>query len=106
MVLIWHGRGIIVLFVFIAAAVASMAVTIFWIGPAFDIAGDDRVVNLGIAMSTLLSAIATWPLGRLVMKPVPARQPDTLCFIDIRYWTFIFAGLTAIMLAVAAVPLS
>lgn len=102
MVLIWHGRGIIVLFMFIAAAIAGMALTIVWIRPAFDIAGDDRVINLGIAMSTLLSAMATWPLGRFVMKPAPARQPDTLCFIDIRYWTYIFVGLTAIMLAAAA----
>ncbi len=114
MAIIWQGRGIVVLFVFIAACVAGITLTVIWIAPAMHIDSDERGVNLAIAVSTFLSAVAIYPFGRFVMKPQPekivvdprtgepclVRPVDTFCFIDIRYWTHIFLLLTAIMLVV------
>ena len=99
MVVIWHGRGIIVLFIFILAAIAAIILTVMWIAPALSMTDRDRTVNLAIAVSTFISAIALYPFCRLVMKPRPTAI-DTFCFIDMRYWPHIFMILTAIMLAV------
>jgi hypothetical protein len=114
MVLIWQGRGIVIFFIFIAACVAGIALTILWIAPILGIVDDDRAVNLAIAVSTFLSGTATYPFGRYIMKRRPDKssmdsrtgQPnvhqanDTFCFIDIKYWTHIFMALTAIMLGI------
>ena len=99
MVVVWHGRGIIVLFIFILAAIAAIILTVMWIAPALSMADSDRTVNLAIAVSTFISAIVLYPFGRFVMKPRPPAI-DTFCFIDLRYWTYILIILTAIMLAV------
>jgi hypothetical protein len=105
MVLIWQGRGIVIFFIFIAACVAGIALTILWIAPILGIVDD---------VSTFLSGTATYPFGRYIMKRRPDKssmdsrtgQPnvhqanDTFCFIDIKYWTHIFMALTAIMLGI------
>lgn len=115
MVIIWEGRGIVVLVIFVAASVAGIALTVLWIMPVFDLTGDNRIINFAVALSALLSAIASYPLGRLIMKPkggeastsshgapsVGAQPHDTFCFVDVKYWTYIFAMLTVIMLGMS-----
>jgi hypothetical protein len=114
MVLIWSGRGIVVFFVFIAACAVAIPATVIVLAPYFGL-NDDRAFHLSVAVAAFLSAIASYPLDRLTMKQPEGgstavdpktrqshmvRSRDSLIFIETRYWTYIFAALTVVMVAV------
>src|SRR5216684_3757618 len=108
MVLIWNGRGIVVFFIFIAACVVAIPATVIVLAPCFGL-NDDKGFNLSLAVAAFLSAIASYPLDRFIMKqPVDPKtgqnhvvgNRDSLIFIETRYWTFIFAALAVVMVAV------
>jgi hypothetical protein len=114
--IVWQGKGIFVLLIFIAACIAAVPSTLFWIVPNIGLArDDDRGVYLAIAVAAFVSMIATYPLGAFGARPTSDQIPidkggtnvlrsgDTLCFIDIRYWPFLFLALTLAMLAITFV---
>jgi hypothetical protein len=111
--IIWTGRGIVVFFIFLAACVGAIMLTVSWIEPRLDLHGDQGF-HLSLALGALLSAILTYPLDRFMMKQ-PAdrtavdpktsqtyvvRNRDSLFGIETRYWTYVFAGLAVVMLVV------
>jgi hypothetical protein len=111
--LIWTGRGILIFFIFITACFIAIPLVVIEIDPILNL-GADKGTNLSIALAAFFSAIATFPLGRFVMKqrdPVLQVDPktgqqqwvsrqDTLFWIETRYWTYLFLALAAVMLAV------
>jgi hypothetical protein len=114
MVLIWNGRGIVVFFIFIAACFVAIPATVIVLAPYFSL-NDDRAFNLSVAVAAFLSAIASYSLDRFIMKQPEGgstavdpktghshvvRNRDSLIFIETRYWTYIFAALTVVMVAV------
>ena len=109
----WQGRGIFILGIFIAACLAAVPSTLYWIAPALGLAHDeDHRVYLVIAVAALASAIVTYPLGSFGRRPKPdqtlidkggtnvLRSVDSLFLIDIRYWPFLFLALTLAMVAI------
>jgi hypothetical protein len=97
MILFWTGRRILIFIIFIAMCIISGAPTItqITIPPGLSI---DQSTNLTIAIAAFLSALVTYPIGRFVMRSVDAK--DTLLWIDARYWTYILAVISVLMLAV------
>lgn len=112
MVLIWTGRGLVVLFVFVLMAAIAIVITATQIAEPAHLS-DDQAIRLMAAIASFLSAIATYPLGRFVMKQPQdkalaggargqaqaVRSRDSLFWIEMRYWTYIFAAIAGIMLA-------
>jgi hypothetical protein len=111
--IVWSGRGILILFIFIAACFVAIPFVIIEIDPVLDL-GTDKGTNLSIAIAAFLSALATYPLDRFIMKQ---RDPqiqvdrrtgqqqlvsmkDTFFWIETRYWTFLFLILAVVMLMV------
>ena len=114
MVLIWTGRGILVFLIFIVMVVVAMAFAITQIAPRYGLT-DNQGVNLTIAIAAALSAIVTFPMGRLIMKQprektvTDARTGqaymtqtyDTFIWIDVTYWSYIFVVIAVVMAIVA-----
>ena len=114
MVLVWTGRGILIFFIFIVMAALSLVFTITEIATRYGLT-DSQGVNLTIAIAAALSAIVTFPIGRLVMRQPREktvadprtgqayieRTYDTFIWIDVTYWTYVFAVIAVIMAAVA-----
>jgi hypothetical protein len=102
------------LFIFIVTCVIAIPATVIVLAPYFGL-NDDKAFNLSVAVAAFLSAIVSYPLDRLIMKQ-PAggstavdpktgqshaiRNRDSLIFIETRYWTYIFAALAVVMVAV------
>jgi hypothetical protein len=114
MVLIWNGRGIVVFFIFIVACFVAIPTTVIVLAPYFGL-NEDRAFNLSVAVAAFLSAIVSYPLDRLIMKqpegggstvdPKTGQSHivgsrDSLIFIETRYWSYIFAALAVVMVAV------
>jgi hypothetical protein len=114
MVLIWNGRGIVVFFIFIAACFVAIPATVIVLAPYFGL-NDDKGFCLSVAVAAFLSAIVSYPFDRFIMKQPEGggttvdpktgqshviRSRDSLIFIETRYWTYIFAALTVVMVAV------
>jgi len=111
--IIWTGRGILIFFIFIAAFFIAVPLELIEIDPVLKL-GADQEVNFAIALAAFLSAIATYPLDRFIMKqrdpqivvdPKTGQQQlvsrkDTLFWIETRYWTYLFLALAAVMLVV------
>jgi hypothetical protein len=111
--IMWTGRGIVIFFIFLFACVIAVTITVIAIAPYFDL-NDDQGFHLALALGAFVSAIATYPLDRLMMKQPTdrtvvdpktgqsyvVRSRDSLFAIETRYWTYIFAALTVVMLAV------
>ncbi len=111
--IIWSGRGILIFLIFIAACLVAIPFVVIEIDPVLQL-GEDKGVNLSIALAALLSAILTFPLDRVIMKqrdpeiqidPKTGQQQwvsrkDTLFWIETRYWPFLFLALGAVMLVV------
>ncbi len=110
MVLIWTGRGILVFFIFIAMVVLSMVFTITESVTRYGLT-DNQGLNLTVAIAALLSAIVTFPMGRLFMKQPREKTitdsrtgqayivqtRDTFIWIDVTYWSYIFVVIAVIM---------
>jgi hypothetical protein len=113
MVLIWTGRGILVFIIFIVMAVLALIFTVTEISEPYDLTVDQGT-NLTIAIAAFLSSLLTFPIGRLVMKQPREKSVtdpqtgqahllqtyDTLLWIDVTYWTYIFAVIAVVMAAV------
>jgi hypothetical protein len=110
---LWQGRGIFIVAIFIAACIIAVPGTLYVIAPALGLThDDDHRIHLVIAVAAVASAIATYPLGGFGQRPNPdetaldkggtnvLRSADSLFFIDIRYWPFLFLALTLAMLAI------
>ena len=111
MILIWTGRGVLIFLIFIVMAVIAMTLTVTQIAEPAGLT-DNQGVNLTIAIAAFLSALATYPLDRLIMKQQADqtlvdpktgqayvfRNRDSLCCIETRYWTYIFAIIAITML--------
>ncbi|HLL26698.1 MAG TPA: hypothetical protein VKT73_03485 [Xanthobacteraceae bacterium] len=111
--IIWTGRGILIFLIFIATLFAAVPFAVIEIDPALHL-GEDKTVNLSIAIAALLSAILTFPLDRLIMKQREPKlvtdpktgqqqwvsQKDSLFWIETRYWPVLFLALAAVMLVV------
>lgn len=111
--IIWTGRGILIFLIFIAVFFIAVPLELLEIGPVLKL-GADQEVNFAIALAAFLSAIATYPLDRFIMKqrdpqiqvdPKTGQQQlvsrkDTLFWIETRYWTYLFLALAAVMLVV------
>jgi hypothetical protein len=111
MVLFWTGRGILILIIFVVLAVAALVFTVTVLTGPLGLSVNQGT-NLTIAIAAALTALATYPMGRLVMKPrtrtlvdratgqsYPVEIRDTFLWVDVRYWTYILAAIAAIMLA-------
>jgi hypothetical protein len=114
MFIIWSGRGIVVFYIFIVACIVAIPATVIVLAPYFGL-NDDKAFNLSVAVAAFLSATVSYPFDRFIMKqPEGAgsavdpktgqshiiRSRDSLIFIETRYWTYIFAALTVVMVAV------
>ena len=112
MVLFWTGRGILVPVVFLVMAVAALVFTVTELSGPFGLS-TNQGTNLTIAIAAALSAIITWPFGRLVMRPrikvltdpssgqaFQSEIRDTFLWVDVRYWSYILAGVAVAMCAV------
>ena len=111
--IIWTGRGILIFLIFIAAFFAAIPLVVIEIDPVLKLS-TDQGTNLAIALAAFLSAIATYPLDRFIMKqrdpqivvdPKTGQQQlisrkDTLFWIETRYWPYLFLALAAVMLVV------
>ena len=99
--IIWSGLGFLVPLIFIV-----MAVLFIILFPE----GSDRISNIAIYLS--LTAIF-WPLGKWMEgkskgktyidketnQEVVIKAGHTFFFIPIKYWSFVTAGLTIVMIA-------
>jgi hypothetical protein len=111
--IVWSGRGILIFLIFIAAFFAAIPFVVIEIDPVLQL-GNDKAVNLSIALAALLSAILTYPLHRFIMKQRGPKivvdsktgqqqlvsNKDTLMWIETRYWPYLYLALGAVMLAV------
>ncbi len=111
MVLFWTGRGILVPVIFLVMAVAALVFTITELSVPLRLSVNQGT-NLTIAIAAALSALVTWPFGRLIMRPrakvltdPPTGQThqgeagDTFLWIDVRYWSGILAAVAVVMCA-------
>ena len=113
MVLFWTGRGIVILVIFMVMAVAAVIFTAIDLSRPLGLSAD-RATNLTIAIAAALTALATWPIGRWIMKQPRKRVIvdratgradavetwDTLLGIGVRYWTYVLAIVAVVMFAV------
>jgi hypothetical protein len=111
--IVWTGRGILIFLIFIAAFFAAVPFVVLEIDPVLQL-GKDKAVNLSIAIAAFLSAIATYPLDRFIMKqrgpkilvdPKTGPQQlvsnkDTFMWIETRYWPYLYLAIAAVMLGV------
>lgn len=116
MVLVWTGRGIVIPLVFLAMAVVALVLTVTVFADPLALTAN-QATNLIAALACLFSALATWPIGRLLMKQprvrmipdpatgraTPVATPDTFLWVDARYWTYILAVVGVVMLAATLV---
>jgi hypothetical protein len=108
---VWSGRGILIFLIFMGAVFVAIPFVIIEIDPVLNL-GKDKAVNLSIALAAFLSAIATYPLDRFIMKqrgpkilvdPKTGQQQlisnkDTFMWIETRYWPYLYLALAAVML--------
>jgi hypothetical protein len=109
----WSGRGILIFLIFIAAVFVAIPFVVIEIDPVSKFS-TDQGTSLAIAIAAFLSAIATYPLDRFIMKqrgpkilvdPKTGQQQlvsnkDTFMWIETRYWTYLYLALAAVMLVV------
>jgi hypothetical protein len=100
MVLFWTGRGILVLLVFVVMAVAALVFTVTELSVPLGLS-TNQGTNLTLAIAAALTALVTWPFGRVILRS--RAQPDTLFWIDVRYWSPILAVIAVAMLVVTFV---
>ena len=113
MVLTWTGRGILIFVIFIVMAALSLIFTVMEVATRYSLT-TNQSVNLTFAIAAALSALATLPMGRLVMRQpreTTVTDPrtgqtyitqayDTFIWVDVTYWTYIFAVIAVVMAAV------
>jgi hypothetical protein len=109
--IVWTGRGILIFLIFIAAFFAAVPLVLLEIDPVSKLS-TAQATSLAIAIAAFLSAIATYPLDRFIMKqrgpkilvdPKTGQQQlvsnkDAFMWIETRYWPYLYLAIAAVML--------